>query len=44
MANKFYRKDAIINVYVANLEKYEGGNLVGDWVSLPIKKRTLETF
>lgn len=44
MANKFYRKDAIINVYVANLEKYEDGNLVGDWVSLPIKKKDFRDF
>ena len=44
MTNKFYRKDAIINVYVANLEKYEDGNLVGDWVSLPIKKKDFRDF
>ena len=44
MTNKFYRKDAIINVYVANLEKYEDGNLVGGWVSLPIKKKDFRDF
>ena len=44
MTNKFYRKDAIINVYVVNLEKYEDGNLVGDWVSLPIAKKDFRDF
>ena len=45
MTNKFYRKDAIINVYVANIAKYNNdGNLVGGWVSLPIKKKDFRDF
>ena len=44
MTNKFYRKDAIINVYVANLEEYNEGKLVGDWISLPIKENDFEDF
>ena len=45
MTNKFYRKDAIINVYVADIAKYNNdGNLVGGWVSLPIKKKDFRDF
>ena len=45
MTNNFYRKDAIINVYVADIAKYNNeGNLVGGWVSLPIKKSDFRAF
>ena len=45
MTNKFYRKDAIINVYVADIAEYNiSGNLIGDWVSLPIKKKDFRDF
>ena len=53
MTNKFYRKDAIINIYVVNLEEYDKCNLVEDyttgnptedWVSLPIKKNDWKDF
>lgn len=30
-----YDKDAIVNIYVANLAKYNEGELVGDWIALP---------
>ena len=45
MTNNFYRKDAIINVYVADIAEYNNnGNLVGGWVSLPIKKSDFRAF
>ncbi len=45
MTNKFYRKDAIINVYVVDIAEYNNnGNLVGGWVSLPIKKKDFRDF
>ena len=44
MTNNFYRKDAIINVYVANLDESVNGNLVGDWVSLPIEENDWKDF
>ena len=45
MTNKFYRKDAIINVYVADIAEYHNnGNLVGGWVGLPIEKSDFEAF
>ena len=51
--NKFYRKDAIINVYVVNLDEYDKCNLVEDytpsnsteaWVSLPIEENDWKDF
>ena len=53
MTNTFYRKDAILNIYVVNLEEYDKCNLVEDyttgnptedWVSLPIIKDDLKDF
>ena len=44
MTNKFYRKDATINVYVANLAEYNDGKLVGDWISLPINGNDFKDF
>ncbi len=53
MTNKFYRKDAILSVYVVNLAEYVKYNLVEDytnpnptedWVSLPISKEDWEEF
>ena len=45
MTDKFYRKDAIINVYVADIAEYNNnGNLVGGWVGLPIKKKDFRDF
>ena len=31
MTNKFYNKKANLSVYIANIEEYVKGNLVGDW-------------
>ena len=42
--NKFYTEKANLSVYVANLEEYVNGNLVGDWISLPIEKNNFEEF
>lgn len=42
MTNKFYNEIATLSVYITNLDEYVKGNLIGDWISLPIKKRTLE--
>ena len=42
--NKFYNETANLSVYIANLEEYVKGNLVGDWVSLPIEKSDFEDF
>ena len=42
--NKFYNETASLSVYVANLEEYVKGNLVGDWISLPIEESKFEEF
>ena len=42
--NKFYNETANLSVYIANLEEYVKGNLVGDWISLPIEKSNFEDF
>lgn len=34
----------ILNVYVANLGKYNEGELVGDWISLPVEEEELDKF
>ena len=44
MTNKFYNEKANLSVYIANLEEYVKGNLVGDWVSLPIEENDFEDF
>ncbi len=53
MTNKFYRKDATINIYVVNLKQYDKCNLeedytpcnpTEDWVSLPIGKNDWKDF
>ena len=44
MTNKFYNKKANLSVYIANIEEYVKGNLVGDWISLPIEKADFEEF
>ena len=44
MTNITYSKDATINIYVANLDEYVKGNLVGDWVSLPIEEDAFKDF
>lgn len=44
MPNKFYNETATLSVYVANLEEYVNGNLVGNWISLPIEKNNFEEF
>lgn len=44
MTNKFYNKKANLSVYIANMEEYVKGNLVGDWVSLPIDEDDFEDF
>ena len=42
--NKFYNEKANLSVYVANLEEYVKGNLVGDWISLPIEENGWKDF
>ena len=44
MTNKFYNEIATLSVYIANLDEYNNGNLIGDWISLPIKKRDFRDF
>ena len=44
MTNKFYNEKANLSVYIANLDEYVKGNLVGDWVSLPIDENDFEDF
>ena len=34
----------MLNVWVGNLGKYNEGELVGDWLNLPVSKKELETF
>ena len=42
--NKFYKETAPLSVYIANLEEYNNGNLVGDWISLPIEESDWKDF
>ena len=42
--NKFYNEKANLSVYIANLEEYVKGNLVGDWISLPIEENDWKDF
>ena len=44
MTNNFYNEKATLSVYIVNLDEYVKGNLGGDWVSLPIKKRDFRDF
>ena len=44
MTNKFYNKKANLSVYIANMEEYVKGNLVGDWISLPIEENDWKDF
>lgn len=44
MTNKFYNEKANLSVYIANIEEYVKGNLVGDWISLPIEEADFEDF
>ena len=44
MTNKFYTESAVISIYVVNIGKHEDNNLIGAWVSLPIKKRDFRDF
>ena len=44
MTNNFYNGKATLSVYIVNLDEYVKGNLVGDWVSLPIKKKGFRDF
>ena len=34
----------MLNVWIGNLGKYNEGELVGDWLNLPVSKKELETF
>ena len=42
--NKFYNEKANLSVYVANLEEYNNGNLIGSWISLPIEENDWKDF
>ena len=44
MTNKFYNENSNLSVYIANIEEYVKGNLVGDWISLPIEEDDFEEF
>lgn len=44
MTNQFYSKNAPINIYIANLDEYNKGNLIGGWVSLPIDEYHFKDF
>lgn len=44
MTNKFYNEKANLSVYIANLAEYVKGNLVGDWISLPIEENDFKDF
>ena len=42
--NKFYNDTSALSVYIANLEEYVKGNLIGDWISLPIEEDDFKDF
>ena len=44
MTNQFYSKNATINIYIANLNEYNKGKLIGGWVSFPIDEEKLKRF
>ena len=44
MTNKFYNETAALSVYIANLDEYVKGTLMGDWVSLPIEENDWKDF
>ena len=44
MTNKFYNNTATLSVYIANLDEYVKGNLIGDWISLPIEENDWKDF
>ena len=44
MTNKFYNEKANLSVYIANLDEYVKGNLIGDWISLPIEEDDFKDF
>ena len=44
MTNKFYNETATLSVYIANLDEYVKGNLIGDWISLPIEENDWKDF
>lgn len=44
MTNEFYSENAIINIYVANLDECKSNNKVGGWVSLPIDEYHFKDF
>ena len=44
MTNKFYNEKANLSVYIANLDEYVKGNLIGNWVSLPIEENDWKDF
>ena len=44
MTNKFYNEKANLSVYIANLDEYVKGNLIGDWISLPIDEDDFKDF
>ncbi len=44
MTNKFYNEIATLSIYIANLDEYVKGNLIGDWVSLPIEENDWKDF
>ena len=34
----------MLNVWIGNLGKYNEGELVGEWLKLPVSKQELDTF
>lgn len=42
--NILYSKTSALNIYVANLDEYNNGNLVGSWISLPIEENDWKDF
>ena len=34
----------MLNVWIGNLGKYNEGELVGEWLELPVSKKELDTF
>lgn len=39
-----YDENAICNIYIANLGKYNEGELVGGWIALPVEEEELNEF
>ena len=44
LVDEVLMKEIMLNVWIGNLGKYNEGELVGEWLELPVSKKELDTF